>query len=126
MIRANSETAIKSSRGSIRMAFNSNFFSQDSEARERNTLIDYLQKQNPDTLERIAQSATPEVREIITHNVQGLLGGLPTEGFNVQVVTDRHNLANLLASAMMTGYFLCQMEKRKDLEENLQDTDSLS
>lgn len=107
------------------MAFNSNFFMGESEATVRNTLVDYLQKQHPDTLERVAQSATPEVREIITHNVQGLLGGLPTEGFNVQVVTDRQNLANLLASAMMTGYFLCQMEKRKDLEQNLADTDSL-
>lgn len=108
------------------MVFNSDFFKGESEATMRNTLVEYLQKQNPDTLERVAQSATPEVREIITHNVQGLLGALPTEGFNVQVVTDRQNLANLLASAMMTGYFLCQMEKRKDLEQNLADTDSLS
>jgi hypothetical protein len=107
------------------MTFDSNFYMGESESRMKNTLVEYLQKQHPDTLERIAQSATPEIREIITHNVQGLLGGLPTEGFNVQIVSDRHNLANLLASAMMTGYFLCQMEKRKDLEQNLADTDSL-
>jgi len=107
------------------MVFNSNFFSQESETAIKNTLIEYLQKQHPETLERIAQSATPEVREIITHNVHGLLGVLPSEEFNIQIVTDRQNLANLLASAMMTGYFLCQMEKRKDLEENIANTDSL-
>ncbi|WP_373478906.1 DUF760 domain-containing protein [Geminocystis sp.] len=107
------------------MVFDSNFFSQESETAIKNTLIEYLQKQHPETLERIAQSATPEVREIITHNVHGLLGILPSEEFNIQIVTDRQNLANLLASAMMTGYFLCQMEKRKDLEENIANTDSL-
>lgn len=107
------------------MAFDSNFFQRESETTIKNTLVEYLQKQHPETLERVAQSATPEVREIITHNVQGLLGGLPSEGFNVQIVTDRQNLANLLASAMMTGYFLSLMEKRKDLEESIANTDSL-
>lgn len=107
------------------MAFDSNFFQSESETTIKNTLVEYLQKQHPETLERVAQSATPEVREIITHNVQGLLGGLPSEGFNVQIVTDRQNLANLLASAMMTGYFLSLMEKRKDLEESIANTDSL-
>jgi Protein of unknown function (DUF760) len=107
------------------MAFDSNFFGRESETTIKNTLVEYLQKQHPETLERIAQSATPEVREIITHNVQGLLGELPSESFNVQIVTDRQNLANLLASAMMTGYFLSLMEKRKDLEESIANTDSL-
>lgn len=107
------------------MVFDANFFQRESEATIKNTLIEYLQKQHPDTLERVAQSASSEVREIITHNVQGLLGGLPSDGFHVQIVTDKQNLANLLASAMMTGYFLCQMEKRKDLDENLADTESL-
>lgn len=107
------------------MVFQSNFFNSESEGTTTNTLIDYLQKQHPETLEMIAQSASPEIREIITHNVHGLLGMLPFESFNVQIVTNRHNLGNLLASAMMTGYFLSQMEKRKDLEQNLADTDCL-
>ena len=50
---------------------------------------------------------------------------LPSEDFNIQVTTDRESLANLLASAMMTGYFLGQMEQRKNLEANLSNTDSL-
>jgi hypothetical protein len=107
------------------MAFESNFFQSESEQTIKNTLVEYLQNQHPETLERVAQSATPEVREIINHNVQGLLGVLPIEDFNVQIVTDKQHLANLLASAMMTGYFLCQMEKRKDLEESITNTESL-
>jgi hypothetical protein len=44
---------------------------------------------------------------------------LPGEHFEVKVTANRDNLANLLASAMMTGYFLRQMEQRKELEETL-------
>jgi hypothetical protein len=44
---------------------------------------------------------------------------LPSENFNVQITTDRENLAGLLASAMMTGYFLRQMEQRMEMEETL-------
>jgi hypothetical protein len=35
------------------------------------------------------------------------------------VQTSRDNLAGLLASAMMTGYFLRQMEQRMELEASL-------
>lgn len=107
------------------MAFDSNFFQSESEKTIKNTLVEYLQNQHPETLERVAQSATQEVREIINHNVQGLLGVLPTEDFNVQIVTDKQHLANLLASAMMTGYFLSQMEQRKNLEDSITNSDSL-
>lgn len=108
------------------MVFNFEFFTSDPEEQDTNTLIQYLQQQHPETLARIAQSASPEVKQIITQNVQGLVGMLPSEDFNVQITTDRENLANLLASAMMTGYFLGQMEQRKNLEITLSKTDSLS
>ena len=48
--------------------------------------------------------------------MQGLLGLLPGEQFEVKIQTSRDNLAGLLASAMMTGYFLRQMEQRMELE----------
>ncbi len=41
---------------------------------------------------------------------------LPPDHFNIQITTDRDNLAGLLASAMMTGYFLRQMEQRMELD----------
>jgi hypothetical protein len=51
---------------------------------------------------------------------------LPSDGFSVQVTTDRDNLANLLGSAMMTGYFLRQMEQRMELEDMLTGSSSIS
>jgi hypothetical protein len=50
---------------------------------------------------------------------------LPSEDFHVQITTDRDDLANLLASAMMTGYFLGQMEQRKNLDNTLSLSESL-
>ena len=79
----------------------------------------YLQEQSPDVMQRVAKSASNDIQEIIRHNVQGLLGMLPGEQFDVKVTASRDNFASLLASAMMTGYFLRQMEQRKELEESL-------
>lgn len=84
-----------------------------------NPLINYLHHQTPEVMARIARSITPSVKEIISQNVQGLVGVLPTEDFNVQITTDREDLAGLLASAMMTGYFLRQMEQRMELEDSI-------
>lgn len=105
------------------MVFNFDFLASDPEEQDNNSLMEYLQQQNPEILARVAQSASPEIKEIISQNVQGLVGMLPSGDFNVQITTDRENLANLLASAMMTGYFLGQMEQRRNLDVNLSKTD---
>ena len=100
--------------------FNPEFLATDSnDGQDGNELIQYLQEQSPDVLQRVAKSASPEIQDIIRHNVQGLLGMLPGEQFEVKVTSSRDNFASLLASAMMTGYFLRQMEQRKELEESL-------
>ena len=96
--------------------FNPEFLTSESDAISGNDLIKYLQEQSPDVLQRVARPASPEIQEIIRHNVQGLLGLLPGEQFEVKIQTSRDNLAGLLASAMMTGYFLRQMEQRMELE----------
>lgn len=98
---------------------NADFISINAEGSQSNQLLRYLQHQSPEVLTRVAQSVSSEIKQIISQNVQGLVGVLPAEGFNVQVTTDRENLAGLLASAMMTGYFLRQMEQRMELEESL-------
>ncbi|MEM1241023.1 MAG: DUF760 domain-containing protein [Cyanobacteria bacterium P01_H01_bin.26] len=95
------------------------FIGMGSEDGQVNQLLKYLQHQPPEVLTRVAQSVSGEIKQIISQNVQGLIGVLPSEGFNVQVTTDRENLAGLLASAMMTGYFLRQMEQRMELEASL-------
>jgi hypothetical protein len=99
--------------------FNPEFLTSDSEAIGGNALIQYLQEQSPDVLQRVARSASSDIQDVIRHNVQGLLGLLPGEQFEVKVQTSRENLAGLLASAMMTGYFLRQMEQRMELEGSL-------
>ncbi len=99
--------------------FNPEFLTSDNEAISGNALIQYLQEQSPDVLQRVARSASSEIQDIIRHNVQGLLGMLPGEHFEVKVQTNRDSLAGLLASAMMTGYFLRQMEQRMELETSL-------
>jgi hypothetical protein len=95
---------------------NADFFGAETEENEANQLLKYLQHQPPEVLAQVAKSITPEVKQVISHNVQGLVGMLPSEAFNVKVTTDRDNLAGLLASAMMTGYFLRQMEQRMEME----------
>ena len=85
-----------------------------------------MQEQSPDVLQRVAKSASPEIQDIIRHNVQGLLGMLPGDQFEVKVTSSRDHFANLLASAMMTGYFLRQMEQRKQLEETLVSDEEMS
>ena len=100
--------------------FNPEFLTTDnSDGPEGNALIEYLQDQSPDVLQRVAKSASTDIQDIIRHNVQGLLGMLPGDQFEVKVTSSRDQFANLLASAMMTGYFLRQMEQRKELEESL-------
>ena len=108
------------------MIFNFDFSESESTERDENSLMEYLRQQHPEVLAKIAHSASTEVKQIISHNVQGLVGMLPAEEFNIKVTTDKENLAHLLASAMMTGYFLCQMEKRMDLEEHLARSESIN
>lgn len=105
--------------------FNPEFLTSDNEAISGNSLIQYLQDQSPDVLQRVARSASSDIQDIIRHNVQGLLGMLPGEQFEVKIQTSRDNLAGLLASAMMTGYFLRQMEQRMELETTLISTGGL-
>jgi len=107
------------------MLFNPDFFPGDTEDQADNDLMQYLQRQQPEMLSHIAQSASPEIKQIISQNVQGLVGILPSEEFQMAITTDREDLANLLASAMMTGYFLSQVEQRRDLDYLLDNSDSL-
>ncbi|MGB3613693.1 MAG: DUF760 domain-containing protein [Elainellaceae cyanobacterium] len=104
------------------MVFHSNsasFFEDADDENQANQLLQYLQHQSPDVLARVAKTVTSDVKQIVSQNVQGLVGVLPNEAFNMQVTTDKENLASLLASAMMTGYFLRRMEQRMELEDGV-------
>ncbi len=51
------------------MTFNPDFFPWETEEQNDNCLMQYLQQQHPETLERIAQSVSSEIKDIISQNV---------------------------------------------------------
>ena len=84
---------------------------------KENALLNYVRTMDPDTITHLSRPASDEVMQVIEHNVIGLLGGLPSQSFDVSVTTNRENLGRLLASAMMSGYFLRGAEQRLAFED---------
>lgn len=92
----------------------SEYFGGESE------LWQYMQSMSPETIAQLSNPGSTEVLKVMERNVFGLLGGLPSEHFNVTITTNREHLARLLASAMMSGYFLRNAEQRMRFEQSLQ------
>ena len=90
-----------------------------SHSKEGNLLWHYVQSLSPETISQLSQPESQEVFQIIEHNISGLLGSFPSENFDVTISTDRENLGRLLASAMMSGYFLRNAEQRMGFEQSL-------
>lgn len=86
---------------------------------EDNNLLDYLQSLTPETVNQLSKPQSQEVFQVMERNIMGMLGSLPSEHFGVMVSTNRENLGRLLASAMMSGYFLRNAEQRMDFEKAL-------
>ncbi len=89
----------------------------DSRSAQDNALLSYVKTMDPDTITQLSRPTSAEVMQVMEHNVVGLLGGLPSAHFDVSVTTNRENLGRLLASAMMSGYFLRGAEQRLAFEE---------
>jgi Protein of unknown function (DUF760) len=100
----------------------SEFFNSESEA--SNLLWQYVKSLSPDTINQLSKPSSAEVFQVMERNIVGLLGNLPPEHFGVTVTTSRENLGRLLASAMMSGYFLRNAEQRMNFEVVLQGSDS--
>jgi hypothetical protein len=88
-----------------------------------NHLWQYVQSMNPETIAQLSKPGSGEVLQVMERNIIGLLGGLPSEQFDVTVTTSREHLGRLLASAMMSGYFLRNAEQRLTFERSLQAAD---
>ncbi len=80
----------------------------------------YVQSLSPDTITQLSRPESSEVFQVMERNIIGLLGNLPSEHFAVSVNTSREHLGRLLASAMMSGYFLRNAEQRMNFEKSLQ------
>ena len=92
-------------------------FEESSEG--ANLLWQYVQSMSPDTVSHLSKPNSQEVFQVMERNIIGLLGNLPSEQFNVSVTTSRENLGKLLASAMLSGYFLRNAEQRMTFENSL-------
>lgn len=88
--------------------------------------MDYVQGMSPETIAQLSKPDSADVLQLMEHNVVGLLGGLPSQHFDVSVTTSRENLGRLLASAMMSGYFLRGAEQRMAFERSLMSTEAAS
>ncbi|MEB3294073.1 MAG: DUF760 domain-containing protein [Synechococcales bacterium] len=98
----------------------SNAFIQDGN--EPGQLLQYVQSLSPETVAQLSRPSSSDVMQMMERNIVGLLGGLPAEGFDVTITTDRDNLGRLLASAMMSGYFLRNAEQRLAFEQSFKST----
>lgn len=85
-------------------------------------LWQYVQSLNPEIVEQLSRPQSREVFQVMERNIVGLLGSLPSEHFGVTISTSREHLGRLLASAMMSGYFLRNAEQRMNFEQALQGT----
>uniref|UniRef100_A0A832H3P4 DUF760 domain-containing protein n=1 Tax=Oscillatoriales cyanobacterium SpSt-402 TaxID=2282168 RepID=A0A832H3P4_9CYAN len=87
-------------------------------AEHGNSLFQYVQSLSPETIAQLSKPTSTEVFQVMERNIVGLLGALPSEGFNITVTTSREDLGRLLASAMMSGYFLRNAEQRMAFEKS--------
>lgn len=100
----------------------SDFFSEEAGNPHPNLLWQYVQSMSPETVAQLSKPGSTEVFQVMERNVIGLLGNLPSEHFGVSVTTSREHLGRLLASAMMSGYFLRNAEQRMAFEQSIQAT----
>lgn len=91
---------------------------------DSNVLWQYVQSMTPETIARLSKPMSSEVFQVMERNIVGLLGNLPSEHFGVSVNTSRENLGRLLASAMISGYFIRNAEQRMVFESSLPSTES--
>ncbi|QYO64663.1 DUF760 domain-containing protein [Leptolyngbya sp. 7M] len=89
-----------------------------------NLLWQYIQSMSPETVAQLSKPGSGEVLQVMERNIIGLLGGLPSEHFDITITTSREHMGRLLASAMMSGYFLRNAEQRMQFEHALQTTEA--
>jgi len=99
----------------------SEFFKGESE--NSNSLWSYVQSLSPETVSQLSKPTSSDVFQVMERNIVGMLGSLPPEHFGVTVSTSRENLGRLLASAMISGYFLRTAEQRMTFETAFQGTE---
>lgn len=83
------------------------------------SLAQYVQALHPDIVTQLSKPQSQDVIRVMEQNISGLLGNLPSERFDIAITTSKENLGRLLASAMISGYFLRNAELRHSFERSL-------
>ena len=102
----------------------SEFYNSESETSD--LLWQYVKSLSPETVTQLSKPTSAEVFQVMERNITGLSGNLPSEHFGVTITTSRESLGRLLASAMISGYFLRNAEQRMDFEIALQGSETNS
>jgi hypothetical protein len=95
------------------------FFKNSADAEAAGQLWQYVQSLTPETVAHLSRPASADVFHVMERNILGLLGHLPSEHFDITITTSREHLGRLLASAMMSGYFIRNAEQRMAFERSL-------
>ncbi|MDH6060358.1 DUF760 domain-containing protein [Chrysosporum bergii ANA360D] len=96
----------------------------NGESENTNMLWQYVKSLSPETVTQLSRPTSSEVFQVMERNIIGLLGNLPSEHFDITVTTSRESLGQLLASAMISGYFLRNAEQRMNFETVLQGSET--
>jgi hypothetical protein len=96
---------------------NTSFIGNEGET--TNSFWQYVQSMSPEAIAQLSKPTSPEVIQMMEHNIVGMLGSLPPDHFDVMITTSREQLGRLLASAMMNGYFLRNAEQRLQFEQTV-------
>ena len=87
-------------------------------------LWQYVQQLAPDAIAQLSQPSL-EAAQLMEGHLQGMLGTLPSEHFNVSITTSREHLGQLMSAAMLQGYFLHAAEQRLQIERSWQEAAAL-
>jgi Protein of unknown function (DUF760) len=96
----------------------------NNELNRSQNVFSNVQSLSPETIAQLSKPNSSEVFQVMERNIIGLLGNLPSEHFDVSISTSREHLGRLLASAMMSGYFLRNAEQRMNFEKSLRSHDN--
>lgn len=82
---------------------------------DSNALWEYIQTLSPDIVTQLSQPV-PTVVQAMENHLVDLLGILPAQEFDVTISTSRERLEQMVASAIIYGYFLNKAHKKMSFE----------
>jgi hypothetical protein len=82
-------------------------------------LLKYVTEVEPSVVDSFSRTAPNDIVEAIRITVGSLLGSLPAQFFEVNVVTLGDNMRSLMYSFLMTGYMYRHISDKLDLQSDI-------